>query len=170
MLMSKGLDEGDILEQTEENILDSDTNETLRKRLVAKSRKILPDILEKWINGGILPAEQDNSKATYCWQKDISKENAEIDWEEENPEYIERKVRAMVPWPVAWTMMNGKRMKIFKAEVKEIESCIEPGEVFIDEGSLYIGTKDASEMLKIEELQIEGKNKTKAEDYIRGLR
>ena len=66
--------------------------------------------------------------------------------------------------------MNGKRMKIFKAEVKEIESCIEPGEVFIDEGSLYIGTKDASEMLKIEELQIEGKNKTKAEDYIRGLR
>ena len=120
-------------------------------------------------NGEIKPKKQDNSKATYCWQKDISKENAEIDWDSEEPEYIERKIRAMIPWPVAWTMMDGKRMKIFRAEIVNIESSVQAGEAFIENGDLYIGTVNPSRMLKIEELQIEGKNKMKSEDYIRGL-
>ena len=137
MLMSEGLDEGDILEQFEEDILDNDTNQSLRERLVKKSREVLPDILEKWINGEIKPKKQDNSKATYCWQKDISKENAEIDWDSEEPEYIERKIRAMIPWPVAWTMMDGKRMKIFRAEIVNIESSVQAGEAFIENGDLY---------------------------------
>lgn len=170
MLMSEGLDEGDILEQIEENILDSDTNESLRKRLVKISRKFLPDILEKWIQGKISPKKQDPAFASYCWQKDVSKENAEIDWEEEDPEYIERKIRAMIPWPVAWTIMNGKRMKIFMAETINMESYAKPGEAFLEEGNLYIGTRNPLKMLKIKELQIEGKNKLKAEDYVRGLR
>jgi methionyl-tRNA formyltransferase len=169
MLMSEGLDEGDILEQFEEDILDNDTNQNLRERLVKKSREVLPDILEKWINGEIKPKKQENSKATYCWQKDISKENAEIDWDSEEPEYIERKIRAMIPWPVAWTMMDGKRMKIFRAEIVNIESSVQAGEAFIENGDLYIGTVNPSRMLKIEELQIEGKNKMKSKDYIRGL-
>ncbi len=170
MLMSEGLDEGDILEQFEEDIFDSDTNQSLRERLVKKSREVLPDVLEKWINGEIKPQKQDNSLATYCWQKDISKENAEIDWENEEPEYIERKVRAMIPWPIAWTMMNGKRMKIFSAELREIESSVKAGDIFMEEGELYIGTKDDCKMIKIKELQIEGKNKMTAEEYIRGIR
>ncbi len=169
MLMSEGLDEGDILEQFEEEIKDMDTNQSLRERLVKKSKEILPDILEKWINGEIKSRKQDNSLATYCWQKDISKENAEIDWDAEEPEYIERKIRAMLPWPVAWTIMNGKRMKIFEAYVIKMDSYAQPGETFIEDGNLYIGTKNNSKMIKIEELQLEGKNKVKAEEYIRGI-
>lgn len=169
MLMSEGLDEGDILEQFEEEIKDTDTNQSLRERLVKKSKEVLPDILEKWINGEIKPRKQDNSLATYCRQKDISKENAEIDWDAEEPEYIERKVKAMLPWPVAWTIMNGKRMKIFEANVVEMNSYAQPGEAFIEDGNLYIGTKDNSKMIEIKELQLEGKNKVKAEEYVRGI-
>jgi methionyl-tRNA formyltransferase len=75
----------------------------------------------------------------------------------------------MIPWPVAWTMMDGKRMKIFRAEIVNIESSVQAGEAFIENGDLYIGTVNPSRMLKIEELQIEGKNKMKSKDYIRGL-
>jgi len=169
MLMSEGLDEGDILEQVEEKILDSDTNQSLRERLVKKSKNVLPDILERWVKEEISPREQDSSQATYCWKKDISKENAEIDWELEDPEYIERKIRAMIPWPVAWSMMGGKRMKIFKAKVVEMNSDTQPGEIFIENGNLYIGTKTSSKMLTIKELQIEGKKQMSSEEYLRGI-
>jgi methionyl-tRNA formyltransferase len=167
--MSEGLDEGDILAQFEEDILKMDTNQSLRERLVKKSRSVLPDVLEKWIHGEITPQKQDDSLATYCWQKDVSKEQAEIDWESEDPQYIERKIRAMIPWPVAWTIMNGKRVKIYKAKLENLKRDLDPGEIFIEEGKLYIGTKDLSKVLHIEELQLEGKKRLIAEDYIRGL-
>jgi len=169
MLMTEGLDEGDILEQIEEDILDSDTNKSLRERLVEKSKNTLPDILERWIEGKISPQKQNPSLVTYCWKKDISKESAEIDWEKEEPEYIERKIRAMIPWPIAWTMMNGKRMKIFKAEVITMDSSIQPGEVFIENGNLYIGTNNSSKMLTIKELQIEGKQRMMIREYLNGV-
>ncbi len=169
MLMSEGLDEGDILEQFEEDIKKDDTNQSLRERLVRKSRELLPDILERWIKGEITPIRQDKSRASYCWQKDISKENAEIDWENENPEYIERKIRAMIPWPVTWTIMDGKRIKIFKAEVLEMKSSVQPGDIFTENSNLYIGTKNPNKMLKIKELQVEGKKRMTTEDYIRGI-
>ena len=170
MLMSEGLDEGDILEQIEEEIREDDTNQSLRERLVQKSRELLPNILEKWIHGDIEPQKQENSLATYCWQKDISKKNAEIDWDMEIPEYIERKIRAMIPWPVAWTMMNGKRVKIFKATVQEINIDTRPGEIFIQDGNLYIGTQDTRKMIEIKELQIEGKKRMSAQEYVRGIK
>jgi len=169
MLMSKGLDEGDILKQIEENIKDDDTNESLRKRLVKKSSKVLPNILEDWVHGKISPVKQDSSLATYCWQKDISKENAEIDWDEEEPEYIERKIRAMIPWPVAWTMMNGKRMKIFSSSIVNLNTVSQPGEIYIENGELYIGTKNPNKMIRIKELQIEGKKRMSSEEYVRGI-
>ena len=169
MLMSEGLDEGDILEQVEEKILDSDTNQSLRERLVKKSKDVLPDILERWIKGKISPQKQNSSLATYCWKKDVSKENAQVDWEKMSAEYIERMVRAFLPWPVAWTLMSEKRMKIFKAKIVEMNSDTQPGEIFIENGNLYIGTKNSSKMLAIEELQIEGKKRMSSEEYIRGI-
>ncbi len=169
MLMTEGLDEGDILEQVEEKILDNDTNQSLRKRLVEKSKNVLPNILEKWIRGEMSPQKQNSSLVTYCWKKDISKENAEIDWETEEPEYIERKIRAMIPWPVAWTIMNGKRMKIFMAEVMTMNSGTESGGIFIEGGHLYIGTKNPSKMLSVKELQIEGKQKIMVKEYLNGI-
>lgn len=169
MLMSEGLDEGDILEQIEEKILENDTNQSLRERLVKKSKDVLPDILERWVKDEISLQKQNSSLATYCWKKDISKENAAIDWEIEEPEYIERKIRAMIPWPVAWTMMNGKRMKIFKAQIVEMNSDTQPGEIFIKDGILYIGTKDPSQMLSIKELQIEGKRQMTTREYLNGI-
>jgi methionyl-tRNA formyltransferase len=175
MLMSAGLDEGDVLEIFEEDILDTDTNLLLRERLVKKSADILGDVLIKWVEGKITPVPQDDSLATYCWQKEISKENAEIDWNSMDMEYIERMVRAMQPWPIAWTMLNmnedeklqNKRLKIFKSEIEELDK-EDLGRLYSHNGNVYIQGKDGKS-LRILELQLEGKNKTDYKQFLNGF-
>jgi methionyl-tRNA formyltransferase len=177
MLMSEGLDEGDVLEMFEEDIRDTDTNLTLRQRLVKKSTEILGDVLEKWVNGGISPRQQVNEEATYCWQKDISKESAEIDWKNKTPEEIERMVRAFIPWPIAWTKLpidlnkniSGKIMKIFRAELVEIPSEKDPGEIFSHDGKVLFATRDPLICLRVFEFQIEGRNKTNEREFLNGI-
>jgi methionyl-tRNA formyltransferase len=169
MLMSKGLDEGDILTVLKEQILSNDTNLSLRTRLVKKSAEILGDVLEEWVNGNIKHTPQDDSKATYCWQKDISKENAQIDWDNMSAEYIERMVRAFIPWPIAWTVWDGKRVKLFDVEVVECQNKSNPGELFIDNGDLLFATKCKNKCIKVNEIQIAGKKKMNAEELVHGF-
>lgn len=169
MLMSKGLDEGDILKIYKESILPDDTNLSLRKRLVQKSSEILGDVLGKWVNGDIEPEPQDDSKATYCWQRDISKENSEIDWKVMESEYIERMVRAFIPWPVAWSMWDEKRIKLFDVDVLECENDRMPGELFVWNNNLCFSTKNIGVCIKVNVLQIEGKKEMSDKEFINGF-
>ncbi len=170
MLMSKGLDEGDILKIYKEPILPKDTNLSLRKRLVKKSSEILGNVLEEWVHGEINPTPQDDSEATYCWQKDISKENAEIVWDRMEPEYIERMVRAFIPWPIAWTEWDGKRVKLFDVDLIKLKNDREAGELFIDNDDLLFATKDRDICIKVNKLQIEGKTEMDSDEFINGFR
>ncbi len=177
MVMTEGLDEGDILDSYKQEIRADDTNISLRERLVKKSTEILLPALRKWINNKIVPKKQDDSKATFCWQKDISKEKAEINWEG-NPEYIERMIRAFLPWPVAWTRMpksvnrslSEKIMKIYKAELVNCNySLSESGKLFSKDGELFFTTSVSGKCLKLFEFQIEGKNKTTPLEFLNGI-
>ena len=177
MLMSEGLDEGDILQVFEEDILDTDTNLSLRERLVKKSSDVLGDVLESWIAGEITAVKQNHEEATYCWQKDISKENAQINWKMQTPEQIERMVRAFIPWPIAWTVIQndlkniaGKSVKLFKAELVECSSEKNPGDIFVKDDMLLFATKDPLVCLRVLELQIEGKNKMNEKEFVNGIR
>lgn len=170
MVMSAGLDEGDILKTIKEPIYETDTNLTLRKRLVEISAQSIGNILEQWINGNIQPQKQDSSKATYCWQKDISKESAEIKWEEMEPEYIERLIRAMIPWPVAWCIWENKRLKIYQSKLVHKITNLNPGTLFIENNQIYFSTKENEICLEVLQLQVEGKQQMTSKEYINGLR
>ncbi len=169
MLMSEGMDEGDILEIFPESILPTDTNLSLRQRLVSKSAQVLGNVLERWVNGEIDSIPQDNSLATYCYQKDISKESAEINWNSMEPEYIERMVRAFIPWPIAWFMNDGKINKIYESEIVDTKNTGIPGELFKQNDMLLVSTKDLNISLRIKRLQIEGKNEMSDKDFLNGL-
>lgn len=168
MLMSEGLDEGDILKVFKEKIREDDSNISLRKRLVEKGNTVLIPTLMDWINGEIVPSKQDHSKATYCWQKEISKERAEILWDSYEPEYIERMVRALLPWPIAWSMWNGKRIQIFDAEILSCNEQGLPGELIIKNDSLLFKTKEKGKCIKVNELKVEGKKRMSATEALRG--
>jgi len=178
MLMSEGLDEGDILKIFEEDILDTDTNLSLRERLVKRSSEVLGDVLEEWILGKIIPVKQNIEEATYCWQKDISKENAQIIWRDMTPKYIERMIRAFIPWPIAWTELSTnlenknldrKIMKIFNAELVNTPSEKDPGNLFVKDECLLFATRDPLTCLHITEFQLEGKNKTNEKEFLNGI-
>ncbi|MDD4382010.1 MAG: methionyl-tRNA formyltransferase [Candidatus Dojkabacteria bacterium] len=169
MLMSEGLDEGEILAMYEEEILPDDTNQTLRERLVKKSASVLIDVLISWINGDIQTKPQEG-EPSYCWQKDISKENAKIEWSLYTAEYIERMIRAFIPWPVAWfnaKNLNDRKIKIFKAQIVDCREDKEIGELFVKDNQLLIKTKDR--FLRILELQIEGGKITNEKEFINGI-
>jgi methionyl-tRNA formyltransferase len=177
MLMSEGMDEGDVLKIFKEEIKQDDTNITLRERLVKKTTEVLIPTLKDWIEGNITPVKQKDEEATYCWQKDISKENAEILWEEYKPEYIERMVRALVPWPVAWTTLPdtlqdslaGKRVKIFEAELVNTEHNKASGEIFSKDDMVLFATKDPEIALRVKSFQLEGKSKTNEKQFLNGI-
>jgi methionyl-tRNA formyltransferase len=165
--MVEKLDAGPIIATYEEPIKDDDTNHSLRERLVERSAKELPRILKLWVNGDIPLIEQDGKQATFCYQKDISKDKAQIKWDQMEPEYIERMIRAFIPWPVAWTMFEDKILKIYEAELVE-KDYLMPGEFKSKDGKLLIGTKVASKQIAPKKLQLEGKKVMEIKDFLAG--
>lgn len=169
IIMSQEMDKGDILKIFKEAILPDDTNISLRKRLVKISSDVIGDVLEEWVEGKIVPQKQDDSLASYCWQKDISKEKAQIQWESMDPEYIERMIRAFIPWPVAWCIWNDKRLKIFEAQLIKKKNNEKVGTLFISDSLLLFSTKKKDMCLSVNRLQIEGKDVMNYKEFINGF-
>lgn len=133
-VMEKELDAGDIVAQREETIREDDTTESLKQRLSIISCNLLEEILPVWFDGKIKAIQQDEKKVTFCSQKDIAKENAEL-LPSDSAVEVDRKVRAFYPWPIAWAKLkseeadkltngievnekfSGKIIKIYKTKV-----------------------------------------------------
>ena len=124
--MDKKVDHGLIVAQFTEKILPIDTTESLYQRLFTSGAEVLLTILPAYLNGQIKSRQQDNSQATYT--KKLSRDDGKIDWKW-SPEKIERHVRAMHPWPGAWTTIQMtedrkqktvKRLKILKAHLENL--------------------------------------------------
>ncbi|MCC7289948.1 methionyl-tRNA formyltransferase [bacterium] len=165
--MSEKFDRGQILKIIKEEIRPDDTNESLRKRLVEISAKALPNILFDWVNGKVKAYDQDESQATYCYERDLKKEKAEIKWGEMTAEYIERMVRAYIPWPVAWFMFEGKRTKLLKSCISEL-SFVDNQPYKVINKKLIFKTKEG--FLELLELQLEGKSPVLVKDLVNSLK
>jgi len=120
--MDEKVDHGPIVSQFKEKILDSDTGGSLRDRLFARTGEVLVELIKPYLKGKVKPKEQNHEDATFT--KLIKKEDGFIDLTKADPKKTERFVRAMLPWPGAWTkvMVNGqesmaKRLKILKAHL-----------------------------------------------------
>jgi len=110
--MDEKMDHGPVLTQFKEDVLENDTNETLRARLFKKSADVLIEMIPAYIDGKIKLKPQDQSKATLT--KIISRQDGFVDLDKNDPIIIERKFRAYTPWPGIWTLVNGKRLKILE--------------------------------------------------------
>lgn len=164
MKMDEGMDTGDMLLKKESKIEDEDTGETLSHKLSHVGAELLIETLTLLKEGKLNPIPQDNSKATYAPM--LKKEDGNIDWQK-SAEEIRNLIRGMLPWPGAYTTIEGKLLKIYKGRVSE--GAGKPGEVIkCDSGILRVAT--GSGALDILELQIEGGKKLEAEIFLRGRR
>lgn len=172
MLMDEEIDHGPILAQEEFVIPKGMRHEELHSKLGEIGGKLLVKTIPEWIQGDIVPAEQDHSKATFT--KKITKEDGRIDWSK-TAAYIARQIRAFDPWPGTFTLFkmkdtnqNSRLLKILKAEVipqTPTEKAV--GETFLtSDGKLAVQCGEGA--LIIERLQLEGKNPVSARDFLLG--
>lgn len=173
--MDKGLDTGPILWQNKINIESRDTAGALYEKLSFLGAEILPIAVKKYIAGEIKPIPQDNAKASYV--KRLKKQDGLIDWAKPAVE-IKRFIRAMAPWPNAYTKIKNQKskIKIIEKNLKITEIEHQPlkinkykiGEIFPRNGKLAVQCGKGA--LIIKKLQLEGKKEMTSEDFLRGYK
>lgn len=164
MKMDEGIDTGDIIETSVYEIKEDETGGSLFDNLMELGGELIVSTIEKLEAGTATFTKQDDSKSTHA--KMLTKEMGNIDFSME-AQAIERLIRGLNPWPSAYTKLNGKTLKIWKAQVVNEDYEGKYGEVVnITKDSLYIKTGKGT--LSILELQLEGKKRMYIEDFLRG--
>jgi len=164
MHMDVGIDTGDIILQAKLSIEPEETGGSLFNKLAVLGGGLLIEALEKIKNKTAERIPQDNEKASYV--KMISKEMGKIDFIQPAIQ-IERLIRGLNPWPTAYTFLEGKTLKLWKAEVKQESYDAVPGEVVaLNKDSIAVKTGEG--ILIIKELQLEGKKRMPADAFLRG--
>jgi len=164
MAMDEGMDTGDILLQAEVPIGTEVTCEILHDRLAAVGAQLLTKTLEKMKAGEIRPVPQDHSKATYA--PPLKKEDGHIRWEKEATE-IDRQIRALNPWPGAFTKWGDRLLKVLRGKIRERVLSGRPGEV-VWVGVDFIQVETGKDSYLIEEIQLEGKRKMTLREFLSG--
>lgn len=160
MYMDEGLDTGDVLLQTRLEIAPDETGGSLHDRLAAVAPEALHEALAQLQAGTAARIPQDSSAATYAPK--LEREHGRIDWNEPVA-LIERKIRAFNPWPGAFTVLRDeqdreRKLKIYRATLVAGTSD--------DRNHLVIAAKDGA--LRLEEVQLEGKRRMSAAEFLRG--
>ena len=159
MKMNEGLDTGPILSSTKIQILENDTSKVLSKRLSLEGAKLIVKVLDSFSSH----SAQDQPTKGITYAKKIDKSEAKIDWSL-SAETIDRKIRALSPFPGAWTEINGERVKLLASKVIDKEN--EPG-IVLDKGfSIACGQK----AVEITEAQRPGKSAQKSDVFLQGFR
>lgn len=164
MLMDEGMDTGDILLQQQTPIDPTDTVETLARTLSEAGAPLIIRTLKALFQGKLEPNPQNNDDATYTQL--LTKEDARIVWQQD-AESIERLVRAMNPWPVAFYQKDAEQMKIWSVSVARGEEV--PGRIHsLLADAILVGTGRG--LLRIDEIQAPGKKRINAGEFARGRR
>jgi methionyl-tRNA formyltransferase len=166
MRIDAGLDTGDILLQKEIPILADDTAETLAPRLANVGATLMIETLHGLQAGTLTGRSQDHSKATLA--PVLKKEDGLIDFQRTAVE-IWNRLRGFQPWPGAYTRFRGKQLQIHAAKPLPSLSTSTPGELVAENDSFIVGCGNKS-ALEVTELQLEGKKRMSARDFLHGYR
>lgn len=163
--MNEGVDTGDIILQREVEIADDETAGSLYDKLRVAGAELCVDTLKALEDGTAVFIKQDETKSSHA--KKLDKQSGNIDWSMP-AEKLEQLIRGLNPWPSAYTKLDGKMLKIWKAKVLSEQSEKEPGEtVSYNKKEWKIQTGDG--ILSLLEVQLEGKKRMNVEDFLRGF-
>ncbi len=162
MYMEKGLDTGDMIEKVEIPIEANDTGSTLHDKLAVAGAGLILTTLEALKNGTALREKQDDTLS--CYASMLTKDMGDIDFNKDAVA-IERLIRGLNPWPCAYTTLDGKGLKIFKAHVVEKHGV--PGEI-IEVTKKTFTVACGKDALVIKNLQPEGKKPMDTVAFLNG--
>lgn len=172
MHMAEGVDTGDIIMKEEIVLSAEETAGTLHDRLAAIGGPLLLKAVDALETGRAPRLAQNEEEATHV--KMLDKNMGNLDFSEP-AEKLERWIRGLNPWPTAYTRLGGKMLKLWKAEVVSKDGLSkearkqQPGTIVIVEKESF-GILTGTDILNIKELQLEGKRRMTAEEFLRGFK
>jgi methionyl-tRNA formyltransferase len=167
MYMVERMDAGAIIRQKETDILPTDNVGVLHDRLSILGRDLLLETLPDIISGNIEPVKQNEADATFAYT--IKHEDEHIDFSKSTRE-IHNLIRALNPWPGAYCLLETKVLKVWNSRISdEVHFNNFDGEIvaLYDDG---IGIKTSNGEIVLTEVQLEGRNRMSAKDFLNGLR
>mgnify|MGYP000577048777 FL=1 len=167
MKMKEKMDAGDIISQVKTEILDDDTVGTLHDKLSVLARDLLLSTIPNIISGNINLVRQNEEEATFAWN--IKREDEKIDFSKTTRE-IYNQIRGLNPWPGAYAILSGRIIKIWASRYgdKFFNEEVLNGQIV----ELYkdgIGVKTSNGEIIITELQLEGKRRMLAKEFMNGV-
>lgn len=164
MQMNEGLDTGDILTQREVVIGPEETGESLFSKLSELGADLIVDTLELIKENKVTPRAQDDSLS--CYARMLKKGDGRINWDSSSKS-IEQLIRGMNSWPSAYTLWEGKTLKIWKATWNQSVHAYTPGTIVaVDKESISVACKEG--VIRVLELQLEGKKRMAVKDFLLG--
>ena len=176
MRIDAGLDTGDILMQREIAIGLEDTAETLGPKLASIGAGLMVETLAGLETGQVRPTPQDHAQATLA--PILNKEDGRMDFSRSATDLFNR-LRGFQPWPGAFTTFKGKTLQVHRAQPRQHAATLTPGEVAVEGTRLLVGCsegfgkdkdKNAGAALELIEIQLEGKRRMTAQEFINGYR
>lgn len=166
MKMGIGLDTGDMISQASVPLAEDETGGSLFDRLADLGAdllvKTLPSIFDRT---AVYEPQPEESPTPYVGM--ITKQMGLLDFHKDAEE-LERLIRGMDPWPSAYTFLNGKSLKVWKAAVEQkVSGSEEPGTIVnTDKEGIHVAC--GQDRLVLKEIQLEGKKRMDAAAFLRG--
>lgn len=168
MRLDEGLDTGDMLMQREIAIAPDQTAEDLYPLLAEMGAALMVETLAGLVAGTITPQKQDDALATLA--PILTREDGRMDFTQPAMTVYNR-WRGFQPWPGAWALLRGKKMTAQRLMPLEPSALAggpaSPGQVSIEHGRLFVRCA-AGTWLELVEVQMEGKKRMLAADFLRG--
>lgn len=163
--LSKEVDSGAIMMQEELKISTEDNFGSLSARLSDIGANLVVKTLDGIENGTLICQEQDNSKMTLAPK--IRSDDLRITWAKTANE-INNQIRAFSPSPGAFTILNGKRLKIYSATIQnDLVDDRKIGEITVSDNEVSVQT--GTGQLSLNNVQLEGKKRMSIADFLRGV-
>jgi len=163
MLMDVGLDTGPMLVKRSLQIGPDETAGDLHDRLAVLGREAMAETLSELQAGRLVPVPQDDTQT--CYAPMMKKEDGLIDWGQ-TAQQIHNRIRGLDPWPGAYTALQGETLKLFRTAV-EGGAGGEPG-TLLPPSAEAVRIACGSGVLSVGELQLPGKKRLAAADFLRG--
>jgi len=167
MFMNERMDEGDVLLRRETEIEPGENAGTLGERLSEMGATLLVETIQALEENSLTPTPQDHALASLAPR--LKKEDGQIPWDDPAGNIVNR-IRAVTPWPGAFTTFEGRPLKIWEAAVGEDAGEAAPGTVIGVEGTGIAVVAGDAKTVVITELQLPGKKRLSARDFLRGAR
>lgn len=161
------IDTGDVIFSEKVDITDHDTAGDLHDKLMQVGAGLLVKTVHAIAEGNYTEQPQPQS-STLKHAPKIFKEHCLIDWNQ-SARSIYNLIRGLSPYPTAFTRLNEKTLKVFKAELEEKETGLAAG-TFLTDGKTYLKFAAKDGFIKFTDLQYEGKKRMQVDEFLRGMR